>query len=79
MDCEADQSIRLAVLFPALLDRRAWEDPSLPPPGTLRNGVFTTLALAHVPAEHYTQIRLKLGTGSNVMVGGVTYPLTVSC
>ena len=44
---------------------------------TLRNGVFTTLALAKVPAGHYTQIRLKLGAGSNVVIGGVTYPLTV--
>lgn len=44
---------------------------------TLRNGVFTTLALAEVPAGHYTQIRLKLGAGSNVVVDGVTYPLTV--
>jgi hypothetical protein len=44
---------------------------------TLRNGVFTTLALAQVPAGHYTQIRLKLGAGSTVVVDGVTYPLTV--
>src|SRR2546430_3562554 len=44
---------------------------------TLRNGVFTTLALARVPAGHYTQIRLKLGAGSNVVVDGVTHPLTV--
>lgn len=44
---------------------------------TLRNGVFTTLALAQVPAGHYTQIRLKLGAGSNVVVDGLTHPLTV--
>ena len=44
---------------------------------TLRNGVFTTLALAQVPAGHYTQIRLKLEPGSNVVVDGVTNPLTV--
>jgi hypothetical protein len=44
---------------------------------TLRNGVFTTLALAKVPAGHYTQIRLKLAPGSNVVVDGTTYPLTV--
>jgi hypothetical protein len=44
---------------------------------TLRNGVFTTLALAQVPAGHYTQVRLKLAAGSNVVIGGVTYPLTV--
>jgi hypothetical protein len=44
---------------------------------TLRNGVFTTIAQGLVPAGHYTQIRLKLGAGSNVVVDGVTYPLTV--
>lgn len=44
---------------------------------TLRNGVFTTIGEALIPAGHYTQIRLKLGTGSNVVVGGVRYPLTV--
>ena len=43
----------------------------------LRNGVFATLGQAMVPAGHYTQIRLKLGAGSNLVVDGVTYPLTV--
>jgi len=43
----------------------------------LRNGVFATLAQAMVPAGHYTQIRLKLGAGSNVVVDGVPFPLTV--
>ncbi len=43
----------------------------------LRNGLFTTLAEGLAPAGHYTQVRLKLGPGSNVVVGGVTYPLTV--
>ena len=43
----------------------------------LRNGVFATLAEGSAPAGHYTQIRLKLGAGSNVVVDGVTYPLTV--
>ncbi len=43
----------------------------------LRNGVFTTLALGTVTPGHYGQIRLKLGAGSNVVVGGTTYPLTV--
>jgi hypothetical protein len=43
----------------------------------LRNGVFATLGQAMVPAGHYTQVRLKLGEGSTVVVGGVTYPLTV--
>ena len=44
---------------------------------TLRNGVFTTLGIALVPAGHYTQIRLKLGAGSDVVVDGVTHPLVV--
>jgi len=43
----------------------------------LRNGVFTTLGVALVPAGHYTQIRLKLGPGSDVVVDGVTHPLVV--
>jgi uncharacterized protein DUF4382 len=44
---------------------------------TLRNGVFTGLGLALVPVGHYTQIRLKLGSGSDVVVDGVTHPLVV--
>jgi hypothetical protein len=44
---------------------------------TLRNGVFTTLAVAQVPAGHYTQVRLKLGAGSNLVIDGVTYPIKV--
>jgi hypothetical protein len=44
---------------------------------TLRNGVFATLGSALVPAGHYTQVRLKLGDGSNVVVDGVTNPLVV--
>lgn len=43
----------------------------------LRNGVFAMLGAGLVPAGHYTQVRLKLGDGSNVVVGGVTSPLTV--
>src|SRR5262249_15373461 len=43
----------------------------------LRNGVFATLGIAPVPAGHYTQIRLKLDPGSNVVVGGTQFPLTV--
>ncbi len=51
-------------------------------PGTfdliqLRNGVFTTIGVAEIPAGHYTQIRLKLGAGSDVVVDGVTHPLVV--
>jgi hypothetical protein len=44
---------------------------------TLRDGVFTTIGMAQIPAGHYTQIRLMLGEGSNLVIGGVTYPLTV--
>ena len=44
---------------------------------TLRNGVFASIGTSKVPAGHYTQIRLKLGHGSTVVSGGVTYPLTV--
>ena len=43
----------------------------------LRNGVFATLGQAMVPPGYYTQIRLVLGEGSNVVVGGVSHPLTV--
>src|SRR5439155_15504331 len=43
----------------------------------LRNGVFAVIGTASVPAGHYTQLRLKLGAGSNVVLGGTTYPLTV--
>ncbi len=44
---------------------------------SLQNGVFATVAASAVPAGHYTQLRLKLGQGSNVVVDGVTYPLNV--
>ena len=44
---------------------------------TLRNGVFTDLALGTVPSGHYRQIRLKLGAGSTVTVDGVVHPLVV--
>ena len=44
---------------------------------TLQNGVFVTIGTGKVPAGHYTQVRLKLGAGSNVVVDGVTYPLIV--
>jgi uncharacterized protein DUF4382 len=43
----------------------------------LRGGVLQQLALGLVPAGHYSQIRLQLGAGSNVVVDGVTYPLVV--
>jgi hypothetical protein len=44
---------------------------------TLQNGVFATIGMGEVPAGRYTQIRLMLGSGSTVVVDGVTYPLTV--
>ena len=44
---------------------------------TLQNGVFTTIGTGQVPAGHYTQVRLKIGAGSNIVVDGTTYPLTV--
>jgi len=44
---------------------------------TLQNGVMANLAQAQVPAGHYSQVRLRIGTGSNVVVDGVTHPLEV--
>ena len=44
---------------------------------TLQNGVFATIGSAVIPAGHYSQIRLLLGPGSDVVVDGTTYPLTV--
>lgn len=44
---------------------------------TLQNGTFTSLANASVPAGHYTQIRLRVAAGSNVVVGGVAHPLVI--
>jgi uncharacterized protein DUF4382 len=44
---------------------------------TLRNGGTLQLAVANVPAGTYSMMRLKLGAGSTVVVGGTTYPLVV--
>lgn len=44
---------------------------------TLQNGTFTSLASASIPAGHYTQIRLRVAAGSNVVVGGVARPLVI--
>jgi hypothetical protein len=44
---------------------------------TLQNGVTRQVANELVPAGRYTQIRMKIGTGSNVVIDGVTHPLTV--
>jgi hypothetical protein len=51
-------------------------------PGTydvmqLRNGVTALLVDHQLPAGDYTQMRLLLGSGCNVVVEGVTHPLTV--
>jgi hypothetical protein len=43
----------------------------------LQNGVFTTIGQGLLPAGTYTQIRLKLGAGSTVVVDGATLPLKV--
>ena len=62
-------------------DATEWEVLSAEPATydllTLRNGVFTTLAVDQVPAGHYDQVRLKLGDGSTVVVDGVTHDLKV--
>jgi len=44
---------------------------------TLRGGASATIAEGLVPVGNYTQIRLKIGAGSSVVVDGVTYPLSV--
>jgi len=41
------------------------------------NGLFVDLGTFTVPAGNYDQMRLKLGTGSYVVVDGVTHDLTV--
>jgi hypothetical protein len=43
----------------------------------LRNGVSALLAGALLPAGQYTQIRLILGAGNNVVVDGQAHPLTI--
>lgn len=43
----------------------------------LRNGIFATIGEASVPAGRYNQVRLKLGSGSTVVIDGVTHPLVV--
>ncbi|HTK31555.1 MAG TPA: DUF4382 domain-containing protein [Candidatus Saccharimonadaceae bacterium] len=43
----------------------------------LRNGTTTQIGVGMVPAGHYTQVRLRLGAGSNVVVDGVAHPLTI--
>jgi hypothetical protein len=43
----------------------------------LQGGVLARLADGDVPAGHYTQVRLHLVDGSNVVVSGTAYPLKV--
>lgn len=43
----------------------------------LQNGAEVLFASHQLPAGQYTQIRLIIGTGSYVVVGGVSYPLTI--
>ena len=44
---------------------------------TLTNGASVLLGSATLNPGHYTQIRLLLGEGSNVVVNGTAYPLVV--
>ena len=41
------------------------------------NGNFAVIGNAQIPAGHYTQIRLNIGTGSTVVVNGVSHPLDI--
>lgn len=43
----------------------------------LQNGVFENLGSVTVPAGHYDQVRLILGSGSYIVVDGVKHDLTV--
>lgn len=43
----------------------------------LRNGASVVLGNNYLDAGNYTQIRLIIGTGSNIVVNGVTYPLEI--
>ena len=43
----------------------------------LRNGASVVLGNHSLDVGHYTQIRLIIGTGSNIVVDGVTYPLEI--
>lgn len=45
---------------------------------TLRNGASVVLGNNSLDVGHYTQIRLILGTGSNIVVDGITFSLDVA-
>ncbi len=44
----------------------------------LQNGANAILGDKMLPAGKYTQIRLTIGSGSNVMIGTTSYPLDIS-
>lgn len=44
---------------------------------TLRNGASVILGNNSLDAGHYSQIRLLIGQGSNIVVDGITYPLEI--
>jgi hypothetical protein len=44
---------------------------------TLRNGANVVIGNGSLDAGNYTQIRLIIGAGSNVVVDGVSYPLEI--
>ncbi len=44
---------------------------------TLRNGASVILGENSLETGHYSQIRLIIGSGSNIVVNGVTYPLVI--
>ena len=44
---------------------------------SLRNGMSAVLGDTMLPAEQYSQIRLILGSGSSVVINGISYNLTV--
>lgn len=78
----AFDAVNLEVLeVAAHRDGQGWEVlrdvPGMFDLNQLRNGVFARLALATVPAGHYTQLRLKVGDGSNVVMDGVPHPLVI--
>jgi hypothetical protein len=63
-------------------DAEGWETLALDSTTTfdliqLQGGVLARLADGDVPAGHYTQVRLHIAEGSNVVVDGTTYPLKV--
>lgn len=43
----------------------------------LKNGVTAIIGNSSLGIGHYSQIRLIIGTGSNIVVDGVTYPLEI--